>query len=76
MKRTLLAVFALTAFGAAACGYPYPYAGNAPVANENPNPSASPSVMNNCEPLTPAALEAIPAVPRGHFEGLDSSGSL
>ena len=37
---------------------------------------ASPSVMKNCEPLTPAALEAIPAVPRGHFEGLDSSGSL
>ena len=44
MRRTLLAVFALTAFGAAACGYPDPYAGNAPVANESPNPSASPSV--------------------------------
>src|SRR5207237_10092813 len=37
---------------------------------------ASPSVMKNCEPLTPAALEAMPAVPRDHFDGLDSSGSL
>src|SRR6266849_6197031 len=33
---------------------------------------ASPVVMKNCEPLTPAALEAIPAVPRGHLEGLVS----
>src|SRR5437899_278655 len=37
---------------------------------------ASPSVMKNCEPLTPAALEAMPAVPRVHFDGLDSLGSL
>ena len=37
---------------------------------------ASPSVMKNCDPLTPAALDAMPTVPRGHFEGLDSSGSL
>src|SRR5207253_10074326 len=37
---------------------------------------ASPSVTKNCDPLTPAALEAIPSVPRGHFDGFDSSGSL
>src|SRR2546423_2286751 len=37
---------------------------------------ASPRVMKNCDPLTPAALDAIPAVPRGHREGLLSSGSL
>jgi hypothetical protein len=44
VRRTLLAAIALTAFGTAACGYPDPYAGNPPVANESPNPSASPSV--------------------------------
>ena len=44
MRRTLLAVVALGAFGAAACGYPDPYASNPSVANESPNPSASPSV--------------------------------
>ncbi len=41
MRRALLAVFALTAFGAAACGYADPYASNGPVANESANPSAS-----------------------------------
>lgn len=44
MRRTLLAAIALTGFAAAACGYPDPYAGNPPVANESPNPSAAPSV--------------------------------
>jgi peptidylprolyl isomerase len=44
VRRTLLAVTALTAFGTAACGYPDPYAGSPPVANESPNPSAAPSV--------------------------------
>jgi peptidylprolyl isomerase len=44
VRRTLLAAIAMTAFAAAACGYPDPYAGNPPVANESPNPSASPSV--------------------------------
>jgi hypothetical protein len=44
VRRTLIAAIALTAFGTAACGYPDPYAGNPPVANESPNPSASPSV--------------------------------
>jgi hypothetical protein len=32
-----------TAFAVAACGYPDPYAGNPPVANESPNPSVTPS---------------------------------
>ena len=44
MRRTFLAAVALTGLAAAACGYPDPYAGNPPVANESPNPSASPSV--------------------------------
>ena len=36
MRRLLLAVFALTAFAAASCGYPDPYASTGPVANESP----------------------------------------
>jgi len=43
VRRTLLALIALTALAAAACGYSDPYAGSPPVANESPNPSASPS---------------------------------
>lgn len=44
MTRALLALAALAAFATAACGYPDPYAGNPPVADESPNPSAAPSV--------------------------------
>lgn len=45
MRRVhLLALIALTALGAAACGYPDPYASAGPVANESPGPLASPSV--------------------------------
>ena len=47
MRRTLLGVLAL-AFAAVAastaCGYSDPYGGSPPIANESPNPSASPSV--------------------------------
>ena len=45
MRGTLLAALALTALGAAACGYSDPYASTGPVANESPGPSnaASPS---------------------------------
>jgi hypothetical protein len=43
VRRTLLAVLALTAFGAAACGYPDPYTSTGPVANESPGPTAAPS---------------------------------
>ena len=42
MRRLLLAVFALTAFAAASCGYADPYSSTGPVANESPGP-ASPS---------------------------------
>lgn len=44
MRRRLLWVLALTAFAATACGYSDPYAASPPLANESPNPSASPSV--------------------------------
>jgi FKBP-type peptidyl-prolyl cis-trans isomerase FkpA len=44
VRRPLLAFFALSAFAAAACGYPDPYAGSPPVANESPGPTTSPSV--------------------------------
>ena len=43
MRRALLAAIALTAFAAAACGYPDPYTGSGPVANESPAPSAGAS---------------------------------
>jgi len=33
-------------------------------------------VSAGADELAPAALDAMPAVPRGHFEGLFSSGSL
>jgi len=44
VRGTLLAVLAVTALGTAACGYPDPYASNPPIADESPNPSASPSI--------------------------------
>ena len=43
MRSSLLAVLALAAFAAAACGYPDPYAGSPPVANESPGPTTAPS---------------------------------
>jgi hypothetical protein len=43
VRGTLLAVLALTALAAAACGYADPYATSGPVANESPIPSPSPS---------------------------------
>ena len=44
MRRSVLALLSLTALGAAACGYPDPYANPGPVANESPGaaPSISP----------------------------------
>jgi FKBP-type peptidyl-prolyl isomerase-like protein len=42
VRRLLLAVFALTAFAAAACGYPDPYTSPGQVANESPG-AARPS---------------------------------
>jgi len=44
VRRTLLGLVALTALAATACGYSDPYGSNPAVANESPNPSASPSV--------------------------------
>lgn len=43
MRGTLLAVIALTALAASACGYPDPYTTSGPVANESPGPVPSPS---------------------------------
>ena len=62
MRRALLAVLALTAFGAAACGYADPYASTGPVANESPNPSASvaPSVSPGADDCN--ACGGLPAV--------------
>jgi hypothetical protein len=43
VRGTLLALLALTALAAAACGYPDPYATSGPVANESPGPVPTPS---------------------------------
>jgi FKBP-type peptidyl-prolyl cis-trans isomerase len=43
VRGSLLAVLALTAFGAAACGYADPYTTTGPVANESPAATAAPS---------------------------------
>ncbi len=43
MRGTLLALIALTALAASACGYPDPYVTSGPVANESPIPSPPPS---------------------------------
>jgi peptidylprolyl isomerase len=60
VTRTLFAVFALAAFASAACGYPDPYATNPPVANESPNPSASPSISPGADDCN--AGNGLPAV--------------
>jgi peptidylprolyl isomerase len=43
VRGTLLAILALTAIAAAACGYADPYTTSGPVANESPAPSGAPS---------------------------------
>ncbi|HKW71369.1 MAG TPA: FKBP-type peptidyl-prolyl cis-trans isomerase [Candidatus Dormibacteraeota bacterium] len=43
MRRSLLALLALSVVGLAACGYADPYAGSPPIADESPGPTTSPS---------------------------------
>jgi peptidylprolyl isomerase len=43
VRGTFLAIVALTALAASACGYPDPYVTSGPVANESPAPHPSPS---------------------------------
>ena len=43
MRATVLAILALAAIGASACGYSDPYASTGPIANESPGASAQPS---------------------------------
>ena len=43
LRRSLLGLFVGAAFAVASCGYPDPYAGNTPIADESPAASASPS---------------------------------
>jgi hypothetical protein len=44
VRRIVLGFVTCAAFAVAACGYSDPYAGSAPIADESPGPSASPSV--------------------------------
>jgi FKBP-type peptidyl-prolyl cis-trans isomerase len=60
VRRGLLLGALLTALAVAACGYADPYGAGGPVANESPNPSASPNVtpgaddFGTCNNLTAA----------------------
>ncbi len=61
MRRVhLLTFIALAALGAAACGYPDPYASAGPVANESPGPSAAPSVSPGADDFN--AGNGLPAI--------------
>jgi FKBP-type peptidyl-prolyl cis-trans isomerase FkpA len=58
VRRIVLTAFLAAAFAVAACGYPDPYATNAPVANESAAPSSLPSVspgaddFNTCNTIS------------------------
>ncbi|HKV86854.1 MAG TPA: FKBP-type peptidyl-prolyl cis-trans isomerase [Candidatus Dormibacteraeota bacterium] len=65
MRRSLLAVLSLTAFAAAACGYSDPYATNAPVANESPVTSATPSASPGADDFNAGAGLPVITYPDG-----------
>jgi FKBP-type peptidyl-prolyl cis-trans isomerase len=65
VRRSLLTVFALTAFAAAACGYSDPYASTGAVANESPGPSAQPSVSPGADDFNAGAGLPVVTYPDG-----------
>lgn len=65
MRGSLLAVIALTALGASACGYPDPYATSGPVANESPPPAASPSPSPGADDFNSGAGLPVVTFPDG-----------
>lgn len=65
MRGTLLAVIALTAFAASACGYSDPYATSGPVANESPLPSPSPSPSPGADDFNAGAGLPVVTYPDG-----------
>ena len=69
MRRLLLAVLQvflpLTAVALAACGYPDPYAGTPPVANESPGPSAPASPTPGADDFNAGAGLRVVTYPDG-----------
>jgi FKBP-type peptidyl-prolyl cis-trans isomerase FkpA len=65
VRGTLLAVVALTALAASACGYPDPYIASGPVANESPLPSPSPSPSPGADNFNDGAGLPVVAYPDG-----------
>ena len=66
MRRAhLLAFVALAALGAAACGYPDPYASAGAVANESPGPIASPSASPGADDFNAGAGLPVVTYPDG-----------
>ena len=65
MRSSLLAVLALTALGATACGYADPYTSTGPVANESPVPSATPSPSPGLDDFNAGAGMTVVKYPDG-----------
>jgi peptidylprolyl isomerase len=65
VRGTLLAVLALTAIAAAACGYADPYATSGPVANESPFASPSPSPSPGADDFNAGAGLPVVTYPDG-----------
>ncbi|HVD47021.1 MAG TPA: FKBP-type peptidyl-prolyl cis-trans isomerase [Candidatus Limnocylindria bacterium] len=65
MRRALLAVLALTALAAAACGYSDPYATSGPVANVSPAPLPSPTPSPGADDFNAGAGLPVVTFPDG-----------
>ena len=65
MRRTLLGALILTAFAAAACGYPDPYAGSPPVANESPAPSGAVNATPGADDISVCKSVSVVTYPDG-----------
>ena len=65
MRRLLVTLIPFTALAVAACGYPDPYAGSAPVANESPLPAAAPSPSPGADDFNAGAGLPVVTLPDG-----------
>jgi peptidylprolyl isomerase len=65
VRGALIAVFALTALAASACGYPDPYATSGPVANESPTPVPSPCPTPGGDNFNAGAGQPVVTYPDG-----------
>jgi hypothetical protein len=65
VRGILLALLALTALAASACGYPDPYATSGPVANESPGPTGPPSPSPGADDFNAGAGLPVVTYPDG-----------